>query len=237
MSTITLEEAERRKPGFIHGRPTGISWEMTHNGSDWIVQSRFGSVHSAVACDKDGTPLFERPVYREAPNVNAIAFGMRNGAVHVAVLHEVRPHADNPIHPEDLTPIPFGQIPMGFLEKILGKDGMLENGEAGAIREVGEETGGTAIIRVTRPNYPYHNPSPSFVATWSQLYFIEVDLDKIEALKLDHGELIYKAEYVPVTELLRRIRVGEHEGAIYRAGTSLSLLMIFFATYPEYFSF
>jgi hypothetical protein len=74
------------------------------------------------------------------------------------------------------------------------------------------------------------------VATWSDLYFIEVDLQKIEKAKLDHGEMIYKAEYLPVAEIMSRIREGQDkDGAIFRAATSLSTLMIFFACYPEFF--
>lgn len=236
-ATIKMSEAEERSPGFRHNRATGIPWALSANFSsgDWEAKSRFGSVRNVVVCDPvTGKPLFERPEYREAPNINAVAYGFdRNNVLCIAILHEVRPHADNPLDPADTRPLTFGQVPMGFLEKLTGKK--FEVGTAGAIREVAEETGASAVIRVTQPAYPFHNPNPTFVATWSELYFIEVDIDKIHKLKLDHGEMIYKAEYIPVNELIYRIQQGTYDGAIYRAATSLSILMVFFATYPHLF--
>lgn len=210
-------------------------WELKIEGRDWRADSRFGSVHTAVVVDKDGKPVFDRPAYREAPNVNIIAFGrkkrwFRKDEVRVAVIRQPRPHADDPEQQgDDHPPVVFGQIPMGFLEKVLG-----ETPEQAARREVGEETGASAVINVTRPKYPWHNPNPTFVATWSDLYFVEVDLDKIEKLKFDRNEPIYSAEYIPIPELLRRIREGkDEEGAVYRMCTANSLWMIFFATHPE----
>ena len=48
-ATIKLSEAERRKPGFIEGRPVGAWWilEETPDG-DWNASSKFGSVGSVV---------------------------------------------------------------------------------------------------------------------------------------------------------------------------------------------
>ena len=161
---------------------------------------------------------------------------MRDGIAHIAILHEVRPHADNPSKPEDNSPLVFGQIPMGFLQKILGRDANVEDAKIAAENEVIIETGVSGTVKVIKPKYPWHNPNPTFVATWSELFFVEVELHKIGQPGAVGDGLIFKAEYVPAEELLRRIREGVHEGAVYRACTSLSLLMIFFATYPEFFS-
>lgn len=217
-------------------------WRLIVNGeemppeTEWEVVSRFGSMHTAVVADAEGRPVFDRPAVREADNVNIIAWGrrkrlFRKDDVRIAVIRQPRPHADNPELPlaNGHMPVVFGQIPMGFMEKVLG-----ESGEDAARRETGEETGASAVVRVTRPAYPWHNPNPTFVATWSNLYFVEVDLDRIEALKPDRSEPIYSAEYIPVRELLHRIRDGQDErGAVYRMCTSNSLWLIFFATYPE----
>lgn len=226
---MTATKRLKDVPGYKPG------WTLTGEGGDWCVISRFGEVHTAVVLDTAGQPVFDRPAYREAPNVNIIAWGrrkrlFRKDDVRVAVIRQPRPHADDPERPgNDHPPVVFGQIPMGFMEKILG-----ENGLDAAKRETGEETGATAVIRVTQPKYPWHNPNPTFVPTWSDLYFVEVDLDKVEALKADRNEPIYSAEYISVRELLRRIREGKDErGAVYRMCTANSLWMIFFATYPE----
>jgi len=246
---IKPSEARQRKPDFFEKRPADVNWTLSvtepdgkqHQfvGCDWEAKSRFGKVENAVIVGNDGMPQFDRPAYYEAPNVNVVAWGRdtRTGEVKVAIITEERPHAIHPEMPEADVTLKFAQIPMGFLEKLIGKDQLsqLEFKRFGALREVTEETGASAIRGFSRPACPWHNPSPSFVATWSDLYFIEVDLEKIGELKLDKNEPIFKAEYLPVRELLARIREGQSaDGAIFRACTSLSLLMIFFACYPEF---
>lgn len=222
------------KPGwtvFVNDTP--------FNEANIRVESRFGSAHPAVVMHSDGTPNFERWAYTEAPAVNVIAWGrkkrwFRKPEVYVAVIRQPRPHADDPEHPgvDGHSPIVFGQIPMGFAEKVLG--GKFETAKDAASREVGEETGATAVINVTKPKCPWHNPNPTFVTSWTDLLFVEVDLEKVEQLKRDRNEPIYSAEYIPISELIQRIREGkDDEGAIYRMCTSNSLWMIFFATFPE----
>jgi len=208
---------------------------------DWRAESPFGAVESAVVVDKEGKPVFDRPAYREAPNVNIVAYGKEdNGRVRVAVIRQPRPHADDPEHPsEPNEPIVFGQIPMGFLERIIGKD-MIQRFEAsasGAAREVAEETGAQVVKNIIKPKFPWLNPSPSFVATWSELYFVEVDLAKIEELKADRNEPIFSAEYVTLADLRQRIAAGtDEQGAVYRYGNALALWMIFLSHFPEFAS-
>lgn len=227
---------------FFAGRPADLNWTLhvkdssgasrKFEGVDWEVLSRFGAVRNVVVCGADGKPAFDRPEYREAPAVNVVAWGRTNdGVIKVGVIHEARPHADDPRNPESREAVVVGQIPMGFKDKILGK---FEPELDAATREVREETG-AVVVGVFQPQHPYQNPNPTFVASWTDLLFVEVDLEQIEQIKPHHGELIYKAEYISVPELLRRIRNGEYEGALYRAATTLSILMIFFATFPEHF--
>jgi hypothetical protein len=207
-------------------------------GTEWKATSRFGKVEDVVVINADGSPAFNRPRYHEAPNTNMVAWGHdpKTGDVRIAMLTEERPHA---LHPSDSSlneALKFGQVPMGFKDKIIGKD-LIEEYESaiqGAIRELGEETGARTIISVYEPTFPFHNPNPTFVATWSELVFVQVNLEKIEEKKLGKNEMIYKAEYLTIPELLNRIRQGQtQDGAIYRACTSLSILMIFFATFPH----
>lgn len=236
-ATKTLADVQEKHPDFMP------RWKLFVNGEevtgDWRVESKYGAIHSAVVMHPDGTPNFDRPAYREADHVNVIAYGWywswrtfwRQKELRIAVIRQPRPHADDPENPgSDHGPITFGQIPMGFMKTVMG-----ETPKRAAGREVDEETGASALIgEPTQPAYPFHNPNPTFVPTWANLFFVEVDLNKIAKLRPHRGEPIYSAEYIPVRELLRRIREGKDEqGAVYRMCTSNSLWLIFFATHPE----
>ena len=118
---------------------------------------------------------------------------------------------------------------MGFKEKLLGKDQLkaYESSKDAAERETAEETGATVIKDISQPEFPYHNPNPTFVGTWSDLVFVEVDLEKVEELKADRNELIFKAEYVPLKEVWKEIRAGKTDRGITRMCTSNSALLIY----------
>lgn len=204
-------------------------------GTDVEISSPYGSFKTAVVMNEDGTPGFDRPIVYEAPGTSLVAWGRaKDGTVRIAVILQQRPHADDPKNQwkDNHVPVVFGQTPMGYLDKLTG--GKLETPEAGAVREAGEEAGATAVLRTERPKCPWQNANPTFVGSWMDLVFVEVDLSKVEELKFDKKEPIYSAEYVTVPELLRRIREGKDEkGAYYRMGISNSIWLIFFATHPE----
>ncbi len=209
-------------------------------GTDFSVESRFGSVESAVVMNDKGEPDFDRPLYREAPSCTIVAWGRdRRRNVRIGVVREARPHADDPERPgNEHAAVVFGQPPMGFLDKVLGKDLIerYESVESGAVRELGEEMGANVILSIETPPYPHHNPSPTFVATWCNIRFVEVDLERLGAMKLDRGEKIFSADFVLVRDLLRYIAKGTDEtGAVYRSGISNSAWMVFFACRPEIF--
>jgi 8-oxo-dGTP pyrophosphatase MutT (NUDIX family) len=246
--TISFSEARKRKPDFKGGwiltviHPDGSEQQFGEN--DWKIESRFGSVHRVVVTDQDGQPLFDRPDYAEAPNVNMIVWGReRDGEIKLAVITEERPHADNPEDPTDTKPLIFGQVPMGFVDRVFNADDFrrYEDLLQGAIRESQEETGASTVLNRTQPKYPYLFPSPSFTRTSSRLYFLEVDLELIRERAKIYGEKIYNAEFIGVPELLARIRAGieqdDDKKIIYRYGNSLALYMIFFAHHPELFKF
>lgn len=248
-ATIKPSEALVRDPEFFNKRPADVNWTLeVHTkdgvknfvGEDWRAYSRFGEVGNVVSCDKAGKPAFDRPFYQEARSINAIAYGRdpKTGELKIAVVKEERPHADDPENPDSKTSVKFAQVPMGFMDKLFGKDALRqwENAEQTSVREIAEETGAGVIKKVSRPSRPWHNASPTFVKSWVDLVFVEVDLGMIENLKLQRGELIYKAEFIPVRTLIKRIRQGKDEDdAFYRGATSNSLWMIFFACYPEFF--
>ena len=249
-ATIKPSEAVKRDSDFFNRRPKDANWTLRvtessgamHEfvGVDWEAKSRFGSVTSEVAVDDQGRPVFDRPAYHETPCVNVVAWGRdrRTGEIKIGLITEERPHPDHPEFPESTQPLRFTQVPMGFVDKILGKDGLrqLELGATAAAREVTEETGAKVVRGSSKPRCPYHIYSPTFMATWAGVHFIEVDLEEIEAVKAHRDEPIFKAEFVTAKELLARIREGQdQEGNIFRGGSSLSVLMMFFASFPEFF--
>jgi hypothetical protein len=247
MSATVPYSAVQAHSNFDTFREGKARWVLTlPDGSkcvcqDWVLTSPFGEIKPGVTLHPDGSPNFDRPYYREAPNVNIVAWGRTaSGEARLAVIRQAREQSDDPEargtdgHPS----VVFGQVPMGFLERLIGKDMVerFESVEKGARRETMEESGASVIKSITRPACPWHNPSPSFTASWSDLVFVEVDLEAVERLKYDRNEPILTAEYISVPELLKRIREGrDSAGAVYRGCTSNSVWMIFFATYPEMF--
>lgn len=218
-----------------------VNGEQQTDGADWEAKSPFGSVSEAVVLGGDEKPSFTRPIYREAPNVNTVVWGRdKSGIVKIAVIRQPRPHADDPKnrHNDGHEPVVFGQVVMGFLERLIGKDLVerYESTSVGASREASEEAGAQVVLNIEYPNCPYHNPNPTFVATWSDLVFVEVDLEAITALKFDRNEPIFSAEYITAKELRERVAEGRDEqGALYRMCTANSVWFIFFCTHPEFF--
>lgn len=145
------------------------------------------------------------------------------------MIRQVRPHADDPEREGNgHEPFVFGQTVMGYAE------GHRRGTREDAIREVSEETGAAVIINVEQPPYPYHNSNPAVTATWSDIFFVEVDLEQVELLKPDRTEPIFTSEYIPFRELLRRVREGRDlQGAWYRVGVANSLWLMFLACHPE----
>jgi len=236
---VLPSEAKRVSPEFFEGRPQNWVLRVKKTdgtieeleGVDWEAVSPFGAVRSAVVTDEAGKPVFDRPRYEEAPNVNIVAWGRdrKTRQIKVALISQPRPHADDPTNPANTEPLVFAQIPMGLKEKLLGKDQLeaYESSKQAAARETGEETGATAIKDISQPEFPYHNPNPTFVGTWSDLVFVEVDLDKVEELKASRNEPIFKAEYVPLKQVWKEIRAGKSDRGITRMCTSNSALLVY----------
>jgi len=154
-SLISPSEALRRNPSFFENRPKDVNWTLRvkHRdgrieeivGADWEAVSRFGAVRSAVVTKPDGAPDFDRPKYDEAPSLNIVSWGKdsKTGEIRVAMISQARPHADNAFDRQSSESMIFEQIPMGFLDRVIGRDQLerLELTSEGAKRETGEETG------------------------------------------------------------------------------------------------
>lgn len=241
-------EALRRKPNFFESRPTDVSWTLTvrhldgrieelPSGTDWEAISRFGAVRSAVVTNPDGSPAFDRPRYDEAPNVNIVAWGKdKKGKIKVAIISQARPHADNEFDPENTEPMIFEQIPMGFLDKVIGKDQLtrFESAGEGAVRETLEETGAMVVKDISYPLYPKQYPNPTFIGTTSGLVFVEVDLAKIGEMRTVRDEQIFKADYINLDKLLKNIKQGKTDNGYTRMCTSNSAILTFLTSLEEF---
>jgi len=91
---ISPQEAERRLPGFFKERGEN-AWKL--DVPSRRIYSRFGFAEVRVQTKADGTPDFDRVVYGEAPNINAVTWGIdADGTYKVAVVVQGRPFADTP---------------------------------------------------------------------------------------------------------------------------------------------
>jgi len=99
---ITPEEAQERNLSFKFG------WKLDRLRKRF--HSRFGKVEIRVQTDADGMPVFDRGVYHEATNINAVVWGRtHDGDILVAVIIQGRPFADNPDGSYADPAIVFGQ--------------------------------------------------------------------------------------------------------------------------------
>lgn len=203
-------------------------------GTDFVFASRFGEVRSAVVIQPGGAS-FDRPEYTEAPFMQTIVWGQKDGMVYIGMVEQARPHADEPDkHGEDgHDPVLFMHCPMGFNEK--AATGKFETPEEAAKREAGEEMGVRKILG-TEKVLCGHNPTPSFTPTWGGVAFVQVDLDAIIPPEQSLEEPIAGTYFIEAGELLEMIASGKSpRGAYTGVSTSLSALMLFFAVHPEYF--
>lgn len=246
---ISPSEALRRDPSFFEKRPRDVNWTLRvkhSNGkieeivdADWEAVSRFGAVRSAVVTKPDGTPDFDRPRYDEAPSVNIVAWGKdsKTGEIRVAMISQARPHADNAFDKQSSEDVVFEQIPMGFLGRVIGEDQLqkFEESAKATERELLEETGKKVAIKdISYPEYPYNYPSPTFSGTSAHLVFVEVDLEKIQEMEIDRSEQIFKAEYIPLNQLMKDIKDGKTERGYARMCMSNSAILIFLSGLKQY---
>ena len=203
------------------------------------IESRWGQVMIQVQLKEDGSLDFDRAVYYELPNINAVVYGFEaDGTCKVGITIQERPFANNPPDvnnpygtPAD-PPLKFGQPVMGFLRKIVG-DGaasIFESTIGGATREALEEVGAAGVLEV-KP-FGEHYPNPTFCATVSKLIEIKVDLKEVVG-QIDKEELIYKIEYVPLKELFSRIGKKIHDGVNYNAAVANNTFFMWLAKHPE----
>lgn len=249
-SLISPSEALRRNPDFFKDRkPQEANWilrvkhldgrtEEMPPGTDWEAISKWGAVRTAVVTKPDGTPDFDRPRYDESPGVVVVAWGRdgKTGKIKVAMISQARPHADNSFDKSSVENMVFEQTPMGFLDKMVGEDQLekFESLEDGAKREAGEEAGVIAIKDISYPEYSEQYNSPSFIGTSNSLAFVEVDLDKVDVLKIDRKEQIYQAEYIYLDRLIDNIKKGKTEMGYARLGTSNSAILIFLSNLSSF---
>lgn len=212
MPLISVQEALAR--GY---RPSADkAWTLDVTGPDIELSSpRFGNVRTVVVTDEAGEPLWERPQYNEGPHIVAVAWGRKEGTIYVGLVLETRPHAQHPAREGDQV---FWGVPRGFR-----KPG--ESAADAIKREVGDEAGGRVII--STHDVGWINPNPTFVGTYSPLVFVEVDIDRIDAVRPERHEKIYRAKYIGLDELMHAINGTFQEGGYFEDGVSLAAIMRF----------
>ncbi len=209
-------------------------------GTDFRITSRFGEVRSAVMMTPDRRPILDRPVYKETPFTQVVLWAKgTDNKIYFGMVEQERPHADEPgaenYGVNGHLPVQFLHVVMGFNEK--SATGKFETDKQAAARESGEEAGvhESAIIGVEI--HPFgHNPSPSFTSTWGSVVSIQVDLGRIGQPIPNPQEPINGVFFIEAHKLLEMIAVGQSDtGAYTGVSTSLSALMIHFASHPEHF--
>lgn len=192
---------------------------MSKDGADWECSSpKYGSVKYAVVADKNGKPLFDRPRYFEAPHVITVVWGAdEDGVERIGLVLEARPHAGVDADGNDLK---FWGVPRGFRND--GEDPL-----TAAKREAGEESGANVVLEAHDAGML--NPNPSFVGSSGPVVFLKVDLNRLDAIRPDRNEKIYKVRFFDVNEVLEMIIAGEYQGGQLSDGVSLAALMKFMA--------
>ncbi|OGH21230.1 MAG: hypothetical protein A2958_01880 [Candidatus Levybacteria bacterium RIFCSPLOWO2_01_FULL_38_13] len=230
-SWITAAECEERFPGWLAARGEN-GWRV--DVAKRCISSRFGFAEVRVQLNQDGTPAFDRVVCGEAPNINAVAYYVKDGVWYIGVTFQVRPFADLAYGVPADPPIKFAQPVMGFRDKIVGKvaSAVFESAPEGAKREVLEEAGVNDVMSIQSMGQHWGNPTGPLV-TPTDLLEIQVNPESIDTSKLDREELIYKCEYLSTSELVSRIASGEHDGVNYRASVAMNTFFVFFARHPE----
>ncbi len=234
---VSLKEALKIDPDFQKKRgENGWHYNLKTGG----IESRWGKVMVQVQLKENGGLDFDRAVYYEPPNINAVVYGFEgDGTCKVGITIQERPFANEPPdadYPYGVPanpPIKFAQPVMGFLRKIVGEKAadIFESKEGGATREAFEEVGVQEIIEV-KP-FGEHYPNPTFCATTSQLVEIKVDLKKIAEGKFDKEELIYKVEYISLKELFSRIGKKVYDGVNYNAAVANNTFFMWLARHSE----
>ncbi|NBD73785.1 NUDIX domain-containing protein [Patescibacteria group bacterium] len=165
---------------------------------------RFGCIEHAVVCKPDGEAIFDRALVFEGPHVITVAWGFdpSSGEPMLALVKEAR---DTVALPDGKTSVAFWGPPRGFR-------GHSETPQEAARREAGEEAGANVVLETQYLGDFYVNET--CVASASPTVLLQLDLDRVGAIRADRGEKIYKAEFFPAYEIERMIAAGEHEGAL-----------------------
>ena len=227
---ITPQEALRIDPEFFTRRHDQ-EWHYDERRDGYYAP--FGFSEYRIQVDAQGKPAFGRVCGGEIPNINAVAYFVRDGIWHVGVTFQVRPFADDAYGVPADPPIKFAQPVMGFRERLVGQAAaqVFESAEAGATREALEEAGVVEVRSIKSMGCHWGNPTGPLV-TPSDLLEIEVNPDTLTDA-VDRTELIFKCEYLPVKELLARVALGIHEGINYRASVAMNTFFVFLTRHPE----
>lgn len=195
------------------------------------LQSPFHTIEPGVILGKDGNVMYDRPVVHEKPSVMVVVWGYDDeGDVRLGLIRQGRPPADDPndsTNPNGV--VVFAQVVMGYYS-----DG--DTLKEAALRERLEESGKCTVLGFEELDFPKWNIEPNTWATYHTVAFVQVDLSTVDLAHHVGDEFIKGTVYLKVKDVLRYITVGRDEtDAIYRGGSTLAPLMMFFAKHPEHF--
>lgn len=206
-----IDGNEAHKRGFAKA-----NWKLEHNAHHWVCSSpKFGSVEYAVVADKNDNPVYDRPIYREAPHVITVPWGRGGGGlgrILIGLILEERVHGGGK----------FWGVPRGFMNPG-------ETPDQAARREAGEEAGASVVrssILLGRLN-----PNPTFVGTDGPVVALEVDIERLGQIKPDRTEKIYKVQFFTLSEVYQHVLNGQFEGGSFNDGVSLAAIMKFISHY------
>jgi hypothetical protein len=194
-------------------------------------------VEQAVVMKADGTPSFDRPLYREAPFAQVVLWGRgQDGRVRLGFIVQERPHADAPWeenYEKENDPVLFMTCVMGFKDSDRGK---LEADIIAARREMREEMG-NAIIHSEWQHAYGHNPSPSFTATWGAVTALGVELGSLIEAEHDPKEPLAGRFWLTVREWKDAVargymRLADGRTAYTGYDVSIGAVQIFLSAHP-----
>lgn len=239
---ISYSEAEKLDRDFVPrivGQGRNITLTIPSNYDqrvigDFVAESKYSRVRSVVITDENGKPDHDRLVYKWAPCVIVVTWGIddETGNVLVGVLSQKQSVPDEPGFSAQTNGIDFEQLVMGFLNK--NEDGTFEDPIAGGVREFSEESGTplneenfSRIIRsIYRPAIPRINYAAAAMEGWTDIVFVEVDPHLVGQAEINTDDEIRQFEMITTDQLELDIREGLTTKGYTRDGGTLSTLFI-----------
>ena len=193
------------------------NWPHTQWGMDG---GDFGKVVDVAVVDGDGNFIYNKPVIEEGPHVATLTFGIcpETTLPKLALVNEQR---DTAAKLDGVDAPRYWGPARGYADQT--DTGLI----AAAKREAGEETGADVLVGDPWIVANDTNPNETIVRSKTPWVAIPVDLSRLSAIRAQHGEKIFKAEFFTEFQLEDMIRLGTHEGASTRSWCLATAVLYF----------